>query len=164
MCTAVASNYVMESGIHYAELHIAAGTPYIGIVRPMPNLDPARYTNESSSFFRRSFFDDFLAKRTDEWGSGNVHTCICTLYYGKMSWTNWDNEIHHLVEWEGMEGCEAGDTLGMLLNLNEGTLTVYKNNCCLGVMKDGLTGSYCWYSTLIRDEAVAIKGGKAPYA
>ena len=46
-----------------------------------------------------------------------------------------------------MEGCDDGDTVGMLLDLTMGTLAVYKNNRRLGVMKDGLSGSYCWYAT-----------------
>ena len=33
---AVGSNYIMKSGIHYAEFQITAGNPYLGIVRPMP--------------------------------------------------------------------------------------------------------------------------------
>ena len=44
--TAVASNYVMESGIHFAEFYIVCGHPWIGIIRPMPNLDPARFFRE----------------------------------------------------------------------------------------------------------------------
>ena len=146
ICTAVASNYVMESGVHYAELSIT-GKNYIGIVRPMPNLDPARYANDGFSFFKRSLFDDFLAARTDEWGAGNVHVCYYSLYNGTMGWTNWAGEEQLGAVWEGRgERCRTGATVGMLLNLDDGTLTVYKNNRRLGVMKDGLSGSYCWYA------------------
>ena len=167
--TAVASNYLMVSGIHYAEFHIAAGKPHIGIVRPMPNLNPARYANDYFLFFKRSLHDDFLAARTDEWGSGNVHACICSTLSGRMSWINWDRgwsdwpgEMLLGEDWEGMEGCSFGDTLGLLLNFDKGTLTVYKNNRRLGVMKDGLSGSYCWFATLVGRSAVAIKRGEPP--
>ena len=44
-----------------------------------------------------------------------------------------------------MEDFSDGDTIGMLLNLDKGTLTVYRNGHRLGVMKDGLSGPYCWY-------------------
>ena len=68
--TAVASNYIMESGIHYAEFQITAGIPYIGIVRPMTNLDPDRFVANGVSFhfFIRAYYCDYLAARTDEWG------------------------------------------------------------------------------------------------
>ena len=58
-----------------------------------------------------------------------------------------------------MEACSSGDTIGMLLNLNEGTLTIFKNNRRLGVAKDGLSGSYCWYATMEEDSAVTIRSG-----
>ncbi|EJK49073.1 hypothetical protein THAOC_32084 [Thalassiosira oceanica] len=111
--TAVASNYVMESGIHYAEFQMTAGHPSFGIVRPI--------------------------------------------------WTNWDEEEEDNVgPWEG-DG-QAGDTTGMLLNLDEGTLTVYKNNRRLDVMKYGLSGPYCWYATLREDSTVAMKSIEPPSA
>ena len=56
----------------------------------------------------------------------------------------------------------TGDTVGMLLNLDEGTLIVYKNNRRLGVMKDGLSGSYCWYVTVDGIDKVAIKEAQIP--
>ncbi|EJK49548.1 hypothetical protein THAOC_31564, partial [Thalassiosira oceanica] len=79
-----------------------------------------------------------------------------------MSWTNWDDELTGGVEWDGMESCQSGDTVGMLLNLDEGTLTVYKNNRRLGVMKDGLSGPYCWFGPRIRPAELVDRqeGGK----
>ena len=61
-----------------------------------------------------------------------------------------------------MEGCGTGDTIGMLLNLEEGTLTVYKNDRRLGVMKNELFGGFCWYVCVQRDDAVAIQGSIPP--
>ncbi|EJK53440.1 hypothetical protein THAOC_27129, partial [Thalassiosira oceanica] len=139
---AIASNYVMCSGIHYAEFHLTECS-CIGVVRPL-NLSPDRFANGAFHFHVRNFFGDFLAARTDTWGRGNVHSCDYNLKDGLMSWTNWDDLAETFLEWEGVEGCLSGDTLGMVLNLDEGTLSVYKNNRRLGVMKDGLCGSYCW--------------------
>ena len=85
-----------------------------------------------------------------------------------MCWTAWDEEADwededgHRVHWEGMEGCSTGDTLGMLLNLDNGTLTVYKNNRRLGVLKDGLSGPYCWYVVIDEGDVVAIKQALPP--
>ncbi|EJK57044.1 hypothetical protein THAOC_22958 [Thalassiosira oceanica] len=175
LCTAVASHYVMESGIHYAEFQITEGNPFIGIVRPipnldpdsivrpMPNLDPGRYDGHFS-FYDRSMRDDFLAARTVEWGTGNVHMCDYDCGNGAMSWTSWDNEGEDFAEWDGMEGCDAGDAVGMLINLDEGALVVYKNNRRLGVMKDGLSGSYCWCAYDSGTSALTIERCDPPLA
>ena len=153
--TAVARNYVMQSGIHYAEFHVT-GSARVGVVRSL-NPSPGRFTNRPFHFFIRELFGDFSAARTESWGTGNVHSCDYATSSGTMRWTNWDNLSESLVEWEGMEGCESGDTVGMLLDLDVGTLSVYKNNRRLGVMKDGLDGSYCWHVTMWRGNTVTIK-------
>ena len=38
------------------------------------------------------------------------------------------------LDWEGMQGCDEGDQIGMLVDIDAGTLTVYKNGVQLGVM------------------------------
>ena len=48
-----------------------------------------------------------------------------------------------------LEGLESYDSrvkpkVGLLLDLNEGTLTAYNNGRRLGVMKNGLSGVYSW--------------------
>ena len=159
--TAVASNFVMVSGIHYTEFQFTNGRSFIGVARPMPNLDPDRFANGIFHFFVSPWYGDFLAAKTDEWGNGNVHACHCSLKTGGMSWTDWDIDNEE-VPWEGMERCSTGDTIGMLLNLDDGTMTVYKNNRRLGVMKDGLSGPYCWFVTVSRGKAVTIKKDEPP--
>ena len=162
------SSYVMRSGTHYAEFRITR-EPYIGIVRPMPNLDAGAYAGSHCFFVGdTSLYPAFLAQRSDEWGDGNVHACEYSCGDGDMNWTDWDEEDREGVKWRGMEGCGTGDTVGMLLNLDEGTLTVYKNNRRLGVMKDELSGTYCWYASVAGDryggenEAVSIQRGSLP--
>jgi len=163
-CAAVANNYVMETGIHYAEFRITGERCYIGIVRPMPNLDPARFVGGRFHLFDDSLYDEFLAARPDGWGnSGNVHACEYDCGGGIVNWTNWDIATEQGVDWEGMENFSDGDTIGMLLNLDKGTLTVYRNSHRLGVMKDGLSGPYCWYVSVGRKgSTIAIKIGEPP--
>lgn len=62
--TAIASGYVMVSGIHHAEfqIHELCCDCQTSI----------RYADGSFSFLNRKFYDVFLAARTDEWGDGNV--------------------------------------------------------------------------------------------
>jgi hypothetical protein len=50
-------------------------------------------------------------------------------------------------------GCRArerkeGDHIGMLLDLDQGSMTVYKSVQRLGVMATGLSGEYCWAVSL----------------
>ena len=52
--------------------------------------------------------------------------------------------------------------IGMLLDLNEGTLSVYKNGRRLGLMKRGLAGRYCWVVKVMRGTQVTIKRGPVP--
>ena len=40
------------------------------------------------------------------------------------------------------------DVVRFLLDLDDGTLTVYKNGRCLGIMKKGLVGYYCWVASM----------------
>lgn len=162
VCSAVSSGYVMLAGAHYAEFQIT-GTPYVGIVRPMPGLDANAYKDEDKDDFSfigvPSLKPDFLAQKSDDWGNGDVHACEYGSFTGEMSWTSWADEGDGVLgeHWEGMEGCTTGDILGMLLNLNKGTLAIYKNSRRLGVMKDGLSGPYCWYADLANRDTVTIK-------
>ncbi|EJK66988.1 hypothetical protein THAOC_12031 [Thalassiosira oceanica] len=143
---AVSSSYVMKSGSHYTEFQITY-EPCIGVVRPMPDLGAGAY-REEFTFFDRRFGPDFLAQRSNDWGNCNVHACEYFCGDGDMRWTDWDRDDTDWELWDGSEGCDSDDTVGMLLNLDEGTLTVYRNNRRLGVMKDGLSGAYCWDSFL----------------
>ncbi|EJK76371.1 hypothetical protein THAOC_01870 [Thalassiosira oceanica] len=160
---AVSGSYVMSSVAHYAEFLIT-GKPCIGIVRPMPGLNAGAY-QEIFFLFYDNLYPDFRAQRTDDWGNSDVHACEYDCDSGVMNRTNWE-DYEMDIEWEGREGCQSGDTVGMLLNLDEGTLTIYKNNRRLGVMMDGLSGPYCWYVSLynrpsVTDE-VSIKRGTLP--
>ena len=41
-----------------------------------------------------------------------------------------------------------GDRIGLLLDLDQGSMTVYKNDERLGVMATGLSGEYSWAVSL----------------
>ncbi|EJK55984.1 hypothetical protein THAOC_24209 [Thalassiosira oceanica] len=154
---AVARSYIMRSGPHYVEFLITgtATNIGIGIVRPMPGLDAGAY-DEEFDFFDDRFYPDFLAQRSADWVNDNAHACSFASGCGLMSWINWyERELGQ--SWEGMEACQLGDTVGMLLDLDEGTLSVYRNNRRLGVMKGGLSGAYCWYVDVSPGDAVEIR-------
>ncbi len=85
---------------------------------------------------------EFLeGRRTERWGDSDVHWCTFSHWDGTCSWTDWSVESESTVnddaDWSGMEGFEFDDgELGLLLDLDAGTLTAYKNGRRLGVMKD----------------------------
>ena len=160
-CTAVSSGHVMSSKSHYAEFTIT-GLTYIGIVRPMPNLNAGAYQYGFDFIGSDEFYSDFLGQRTDNWGDSDVNACEYYSGSGQVSSTKWGEDgFVEDSDWEGRERCYEGDTVGMLLNLDEGTLTVYKNNRRLGVMKDGLSGPYCWHAS-VSGTSVAINRGTPP--
>ena len=63
-----------------------------------------------------------------------------------------------------MEEVYFTDEIVLLLDLDEGTLSVYKNGLSLGVMKRGLIGHYCWVisskASATLTSQVTIKRGK----
>jgi hypothetical protein len=66
-------------------------------------------------------------------------------------------------DWEGKQlANEEGDRIGMLLDLDQGSMTVYKNDELLGVMAAGLSGEYSWGVTLFGGSSVRIESAPAP--
>ena len=69
-------------------------------------------------------------------------------------WVGWSTEDYdplldqtkdpEITKWNGMETLPPGSILGLLLDLDNGTLAVYKDRRRLGVIKDGLSGVLCW--------------------
>ena len=48
-------------------------------------------------------------------------------------------------DWDGRAGAKEGDRIGLLIDMEEGSLTVFKNDELLGVMQSsGLTGQMNW--------------------
>lgn len=79
----------------------------------------------------------------------------------------------HHKGWEGKAGfgsATTGDRIGMLLDLQQGSMTVYKNGTRLGVMQpSGLKGPYYWAVALAKpnsngpaEESVRIESAPVP--
>ena len=66
-------------------------------------------------------------------------------------------------DWEGKQNArEDGDRIGMLLDLDQGSMTVWKNDERLGVMvPDGLTGPLCW-AVLVFEAGNSVRIESAP--
>ena len=66
-------------------------------------------------------------------------------------------------DWEGLQSArEQDDRIGMLLDLDQGTMTVYKNDERLGVMATGLSGEYSWAVSLYKGESARIGAAALP--
>eukprot|EP00956_Cyclotella_meneghiniana_P014699 scaffold22130_cov62-Cyclotella_meneghiniana.AAC.3 len=107
-----------------------------------------------------------------QWDS-KCHACAYNAASGQAMWVGWDSKkddpndqmkYPETTKWNGMETLPPGSTLGLLLDLDEGTLTVYKNKRRLGVMKDGLEGSFCWFVGTFSTCVVEINREKVPTA
>eukprot|EP01046_Picozoa_sp_COSAG06_P023374 COSAG06_NODE_1852_length_8164_cov_4.582275_2_plen_301_part_00 len=66
-------------------------------------------------------------------------------------------------DWEGKQGADDSDRIGMLLDLDQGSMTVYKNDQRLGLMAAGLSGEYSWAVSLYNEgESARIESAPAP--
>ena len=67
-------------------------------------------------------------------------------------WSDWEGDATK-TNWEGYgDFNDDSRTLGMLLDLDNHTLSVYQNGRRLGTLKDGLAGEYCWIAGTGRDK------------
>ena len=65
-----------------------------------------------------------------------------------------------MSNWEGRGDYDSDCiTLGILLDLDEGTLSVYQNGRRVGTLKDGLAGEYCWIAGFFSECDVSIQRG-----
>lgn len=154
------SNQVMRGGKHYATFTDKGPNPhfYYGIIRPIKGWGDKRlqrFDDDQDEKIR----SELLAERTDRWGDSEIvryseiHCCEFN-YRTLVGWyTGWERgERYHGYHWcyedevleERADEVVQGRAVGLLLDLDEGTLTAYADGRCLGVVTDGLTGEYCW--------------------
>lgn len=75
---------------------------------------------------------------------------LCHFYLdGECYFSNWEGNQQESI-WEGVDDYdEEIGTLGMLLDLGSGTLSLYQNGLRVGILKDGLAGAYCLIASFI---------------
>jgi len=66
--------------------------------------------------------------------------------------------------WKGKRGArEVGDRIGMLLDLDQGSMSVWKDDVKLGVMQsEGLSGPLCWAASLGAGGGMRIESAPLP--
>eukprot|EP00985_Skeletonema_marinoi_P031079 scaffold35914_cov153-Skeletonema_marinoi.AAC.2 len=188
--TAVCTDHVMTSGRHYVKFTVTSNDSWgeddfrylycrLGIMRPI-GVDMRRHSWKSwccmydqliaGLFLEGSFAEHY---RTDAWGEGDIHCCLYYDFEGTCEWSNWDSKNEGITtdqRWDGMiGGSYVHDTreYGLLLDLDAGTLSMYKDDKYLGVMMRGLTGEYCWVANILaqahgRPEQQNVRIERAP--
>ena len=171
------SGHTMRGGRHFVEFTLTKneGEPLIdlGVIRPVSltnGIDVKAdwrgsvYPVKVSARHKPAVAEKLRSQRTAKWGGSNVHYCAYYCYNGYCFWTDWNND-YNSSDWQGHEGLAGSGTVGLLLDLNEGTLSVFKNGRRLGVMKDGLGGEYVWFVTARSPRSactISMSRGSAP--
>lgn len=166
-CTAMCG-HTMRGGRHFAEFHMRADeedwVTMIGVIRPLPGWDArgiGSFAPVAVEASKGHLSRDLLAERTPRWGEGDVHCCAYYCYDGECWCTDWV-ATNAGEEWEGQEAIRDVGTIGILLDLDRGTLVVYKNGRRLGTMKSGLSGEYCFYACMNCNSTISIERGALP--
>ena len=152
---ALCSDHRMRSGRHFAVFATTGRGCIIGVVRPVQmNCDGLDYFSQGAV----PFWAHLSGKQTDRWGDSNVHCCnVCI--DGYFSWYDWTSR-HPSIK---VDGLQRGVPIGLLLDLDEGTLSIYQRGQRLVTLKDGLSGEYCWYATTFSGfDSISIERGPAP--
>ena len=80
---------------------------------------------------------------------------------GLCIWSDWRGDCAKTIRhWEGRNDYDIYcSSIGMLLDLDDGTLSVYHYGRKLGTLKDGLAGEYCWTAQFCSFGDVTIQRG-----
>ena len=167
------SGHVMRGGRHFTEFTLTTGgMPIVslGVIRPVSLTNGigleadwrgSVYPVKVSARHKPAVSEKLRSQRTVRWEDSNGHCCAYHCYHGYCYWTDWGNE-EGIPNLKGLEGLRGSGTIGLLLDLNEGTLSVFKNGRRLGVMKDGLNGEYVWFVSVFGACTISMSKGRAP--
>jgi len=152
------SNNILRAGKHYVSFQYCTGDKlnlFLGVMRP-----GQANRNARNHPLHPKFYQNFSPTHDN---NNSIKCCMHNPCTGLTLSSNWrmseipgDNVVYSVPV--GSDG-----DIGMLLDLEEGSLSIYKDGRKLGVMKYGLAGPYCWVvSMLDRDSQVTIKRGTIP--
>ena len=130
-------NHVMRAGKHYATFTIDDDNStdedtfcsMPGIIRPLKDWDKKGL--ESFDPLDRGYFDDLQKERTERWGDGDINYCGLHSNYnnspGHRFWGSWQGAYSGEFDGSivGNVRFSLGDKIGLLLDLDVGTLSVH---------------------------------------
>ncbi|EJK66217.1 hypothetical protein THAOC_12877 [Thalassiosira oceanica] len=150
---AICGNHIMRAGKHWATFISGGLGSFVGVIRPLPGWGVDARIHLP---FIPGDHEDLRRERTSRW-EGDVHFCILVLHNGKCRYSNFDRNPEISMKWSNWEGDNKYNSginiLGTLLDLDNGTLSVYQNGQRLGILKDGLAGQYCWITCFVKNSA-----------
>ena len=139
------SNCIMRDGKHYATFRIGGqGGLCVGITRPFIRSDVLSYVDYKSKEAKNSANQWANGMWTSSWPSLLNHRFSakwgrrlnCGMYYSSTRCFCWSDGIEpHYTGEVGHEYYEYASELGLLLDLDEGTLSVYKDGQRLGTAR-----------------------------
>ena len=158
---AISGNHIMSAGKHWATFtsssNFARHIQTFGVVRPLPGWDKRGLDRFNP--FNIEFHEDLQQERNERW-EGDVHCCCLDMRSGYCYWSDWEGLSSKGSNWEGRNNYNQHcTTIGMLLDLVSGTLSVCQNGRRLGILKDGLAGEYCWTAGFWGDGDISIQRG-----
>jgi len=155
---AICGNHVMRAGKHWATFKSSSSFDCyrsVGVIRPLPG-----WAKRGHRWFNPGaldFLQDLQHGRTDRW-EGDVHLFQFNMRFKFCFWSDWEGDGG--TDRKGCQGFnEDWLTLGMLLDLGDGTLSLYQDGRRLGTLKDGLAGEYCWIAGFHSQGDVSIQRG-----
>lgn len=170
---AVASNYVMQGGVHslmFYPHHSAHNDIHFGLIRPLSKEWQRRHRGNLESFspFDRQHQNMLLqmTKDTCYTGDSDRHCVEYICNVGATRWTSWDEDAaptaaylaycdylgvkpdvsgthHWIVNNSALK--PGGESVGLRLDLEDGTLQLWLNDKRVGIICDKLAGEYCWF-------------------
>ena len=158
--TAICGNHIMRAGKHWATFTSSSSFQdfkSVGVIRPLPGWEKRGLGAFSPAM--SDLYADLLQEQNGRW-DGDVHYCCFSVKYGDCVWYDWTGDRRKVSHWEGNDDYDRRCTaLGMLLDLEEGTLSLYQNGRRLGTLKDGLAGEYCWIAGFLGKGDLSIRRG-----
>jgi len=156
----------MRAGKHFALFIVGyeelGPSVHVGVVRPI-QMD----MNDVGDTFSPLYIGAYNPRdqRTARWGTSEIHCCSFWLGSGRCWSTEWPRPYHEpdIYEWEGRITWNNSpkEKVGLLLDLDQGTLTAYDGSIKLGVIKEGLGGEYSWF-THIEEEKCSVSMERHP--
>ena len=103
-------------------------------------------------------WENLVCKKTKRWGNCDIHYCALYLETGRCHFRNGEGKRYSFPHWIGNYLNPASEKMchiGMTIDIDEGSLTLFKDGQRLGKMRNNLSGEYCW---LVRGEATLSQG------
>ena len=157
-------NHVMKGGKHCViyEMFENGSTGFLGIIRPIKrwnekginSFDPIPADHQlHGNTINQNTINQLHSERTSRWGQSDVHCCTWSTAESICLWSDWNGPTQVDTSLEGQFNFDSCK-IAMLLDLDEGTLTVFNlwwptgdlmwPNRKRAVLKRGLSGEYCW--------------------